>query len=36
MDWLNVKRIVEEYEPEDLDGVLIKLFDKYAYLDFIT
>jgi len=36
MDWLNVKKIIEKYEPEDLDEVLMKVIDEYAYSDFIT
>jgi len=36
INWLNIRRIIEEYRPEDLDEVLIKLFDEYAYSDLIT
>ena len=36
LDWLEVKRIVEEYQPEPLDEVLMESFDEYAYSDFIT
>lgn len=36
IDWLNVKKIIEDYEPEDLDEVLMELFDEYAYSDLIT
>jgi len=36
LDWLEVKRLVEEYQPEPLDEVLMESFDEYAYSDFIS
>ncbi|MEM0317568.1 MAG: DEAD/DEAH box helicase [Candidatus Nezhaarchaeales archaeon] len=36
LDWLEVKKLIEEYQPEPLDEVLMESFDEYAYSDFIT
>lgn len=36
LDWLQVKKLVEEYQPEELDEVLMESFDEYTYADFIT
>jgi len=36
LDWLEVKRAVESYQPEPLDEVLMESFDDYAYSDFIS
>lgn len=36
LDWLEVKKLVETYQPDELDEVLMKSFDEYAYADFIS
>ena len=36
LDWLEVKRLVEAYEPSELDEVLIRSFDEYAYADLVS
>lgn len=36
LDWLQVKRAVEEYKPTDLDTVLLMQLDEIAYSDMIT
>lgn len=36
LDWLEVRRLVEEYKPDELDDVLLEALDEYAYSDFIT
>jgi len=36
LDWLEVKKLIEEYNPEPLDEVLMESFDEYAYSDFIS
>ncbi len=36
MDWLEVKKLVEEYQPEELDEALMMSFDDYSYADFVT
>ncbi|MCX8142515.1 MAG: DEAD/DEAH box helicase [Candidatus Nezhaarchaeota archaeon] len=36
LDWLELKRLIEEYEPDPLDEVIMESFDEYAYSDFIS
>ncbi|RLF08341.1 MAG: hypothetical protein DRJ69_06320, partial [Thermoprotei archaeon] len=36
LDWLEVKRLVESYQPTRLDEVLMKSFDEYAYADLVS
>jgi len=36
LDWLEIKKAVENYQPEELDEVLFEAIDEYAYSDFIN
>ncbi|HLI45946.1 MAG TPA: hypothetical protein VKU94_01995, partial [Geobacterales bacterium] len=36
LDWLNIKRIVEEYKPELIDEILFEAVDEYTYSDFLA
>lgn len=36
LDWLEVKKILENYDPEPLDEALMESIDEYAYSEFLT
>ncbi len=36
LDWVQVRRSIEEYQPDDLDFVLLQLVDEIAYVDMLT
>lgn len=36
MDWLEVRGMVEDYDPDELDDVLFEALDEYTYSDFLS
>lgn len=36
LDWLMVKKIVENYKPEIIDEILFEVVDEYTYSDFLS
>ncbi len=35
-DWLEIKRKIEEYRPDELDLILLNLLDEIAYAEFVS
>lgn len=36
LDWSEIRKLVEEYVPDDLDEVLFEAVDEYTYSDFLA
>jgi len=36
LDWIEIKKIIEEYKPEVIDEILFEALDEYTYADFIS